>query len=77
MAPVLRVRMTGEPSLRLSDFVHDEVTQQCSNPDECGRAASDEVQLSSEVSGCRGQEGRGGYAGLQSCTVCCFGNSAD
>lgn len=48
--PVLRVRMTGETALKLSDYVHNDMTRQCSNPDDCEAAASDEVQVNQEVS---------------------------
>lgn len=57
LAPVLRVRMTGAPSLKLSDFVHNDATKQCSNPDDCEGAARDEVQFIEEVSPRREQKG--------------------
>jgi hypothetical protein len=47
-SPVLRVRVTGEPTMKLSDYVHNELTAQCSNPDDCEGAARDDVQLSQE-----------------------------
>lgn len=47
--PVLRVRMTGAPTLRLSDYVHNDMTGECTDPDECANSASDEVQLNVEV----------------------------
>lgn len=49
MKPVLRVRMTGAPTMRLSDFVFNDMTGQCMNPDDCENTASDEVQLNVEV----------------------------